>query len=163
MLLSLCVNMCEFIPDMLFLNLSSVANNLAWIALFTPLLPYEVHMICGGSPSQQENVKGMWKGNVIDKVTAKTSFLCPHTKTPPWDSPPTQNSVENMLHLLVPFAPFGTNIYTDLCVGVCVCMHVSYSWVQGLMLIQSWKSTHDHSPPQICQRAAEYHQPKKSM
>ena len=51
-----------------------------------------------------------------------------------------------------------------ICVCVCACVRVCaclpYNW--GLVLIHSWKSTHDRSPPQICQRATEYLQPKKT-
>lgn len=51
----LCVSICVCVclSLMLFLNLLSATNDLAWIALFTLLL-YEVHMIPGRSPFQQE-------------------------------------------------------------------------------------------------------------
>lgn len=68
----LCVSISVcFVPGMLFQNLLSVVNDLAWIALFTPpVLLCEVHMIEFRRPSQKENTKG----NVIDKVTGEAKW-----------------------------------------------------------------------------------------
>ena len=59
-----------------------------------------------------------------------------------------------------PCSIWSKYVLRSLSVCVCVCVCLPYNL--GLVLIHSWNSTHDRSPPQICQRAAEYLQPKKT-